>query len=79
MPEKSATDAAKGLVLGNLGSAYAYLGEGEKAKEYLLEAIAIFEEIKDPRAEQVRNTLERLDTNNSQQATNNEQPPVSLP
>ncbi len=50
----------EGNDLGNLGNAYRDLGQVEKAKDYLRRCIAIFEEIKDPRADIVRGWLDDL-------------------
>ena len=51
----------EGADLGNLGLAYAALGQVDKAREYLAMSLAVFDKIKDPRAEQVKRLLEELD------------------
>jgi tetratricopeptide (TPR) repeat protein len=48
---KSATAAAKGNDLGNLGNAYAALGDARKAIEFYEQALAIAREIGDRRNE----------------------------
>jgi len=45
--------------LGNLGLAYRDLGQG-KARQYLSQALAIFEEIKSPNADRIREWLRQL-------------------
>ena len=51
----------EGSVVGSLGIAYRDLGQVERAKEYLQQALAIFEEIKSPYAEQARRQLAELE------------------
>jgi len=51
----------EGNHLGNLGSAYAALGEVKRARESWQQSLAIFEEIGDSRSERVREWLEELD------------------
>jgi tetratricopeptide (TPR) repeat protein len=55
--EKKDDEAA---FLGNLGLAYANLGQVEKAISYYQQALAIFEAIKSPNAETVRRNLARI-------------------
>jgi len=51
----------KGYQPGNLGLAYAHLGQVEKAREYLKATLAIAAEIKDPGMEAIAlRTLEKL-------------------
>jgi tetratricopeptide (TPR) repeat protein len=47
----------EGNHLGNLGNAYSHLGEPRKAIEYTIAALAIFEQIESPNAEQARKQL----------------------
>jgi hypothetical protein len=51
----------EGNQLGNLGVAYWHLGDIPRARQYLSQALTIFEEIKSPRAEQARRLLAELD------------------
>jgi tetratricopeptide (TPR) repeat protein len=51
----------EGNWLGNLGLAYRDLGQVEQAREYLEQALHIFEEIKSPHADLVRKWLDELD------------------
>lgn len=50
----------EGAFSGNLGSAYSALGRVEAAKAHLAQSLAIFEEIKSPHAELVRQWLAAL-------------------
>jgi len=50
----------EGNRLGNLGLAYSDLGQVAEAKEHLRQCLAIFEDIKDPRAGQARQFLDGL-------------------
>ena len=51
----------EGSHLGNMGIGYCILGQVEKAISYLKQSLSIFEEIKSPYAETVRNWLEELE------------------
>ena len=51
----------EGNALGNMGLAYYALGQYNKAIEYYSQALATFEEIKSPYAEQVRKVLAELE------------------
>ncbi len=50
----------EGNVLGNLGLAYSDLGQTDKARQYLQESLAVFEEIRSPIADTVRECLDDL-------------------
>jgi tetratricopeptide (TPR) repeat protein len=52
---------SEGNTLGNLGNIYLSLGEDDKAKNYYLAALKIFEAIKSPNAETIRQSLRRLE------------------
>jgi hypothetical protein len=47
--------------LGNLGLAYRDLGQTERARQYLKQALAIFEKIRSPSANFVRDWLAELE------------------
>jgi tetratricopeptide (TPR) repeat protein len=47
--------------LGNLGLAYRDLGQIERARQYLKQALAIFEKIRSPSADYVREWLAELE------------------
>jgi tetratricopeptide (TPR) repeat protein len=51
----------EGNHLGNLGLAYRDLGDIPRARQYLSQALTIFEEIKSPYADQARRQLAELD------------------
>ncbi len=51
---------SEGNHFGNLGAAYADLGETDKAIEFMEAALKIFEEIESPNANIVRRNLEKL-------------------
>ncbi|MCP4105695.1 MAG: tetratricopeptide repeat protein [Desulfobacteraceae bacterium] len=52
--------SGEGNVLGNLCLAYSDLGRTDKARQYLQESIAVFEEIRSPIADTVRDWLDDL-------------------
>jgi tetratricopeptide (TPR) repeat protein len=62
----------EGADLGNLGNAYAALGEVEKAIDYHKQALAIFQAIGDPNADRVPGWLEELREKRQQQADDKE-------
>ena len=57
---RSATGAAKVHALGNLGIAYADLGEKDKAREYFEQALVIFEAIQSPYVDWAQKRLAEL-------------------
>lgn len=52
---------SEGNSLGNLGLAYRDLGQTERAKQYLKQALAIFEKIRSPSADYIRQWLAELE------------------
>lgn len=52
---------SEGNSLGNLGLAYRDLGQTERAKQYLKQALAIFEKVRSPSADYVRQWLAELE------------------
>jgi tetratricopeptide (TPR) repeat protein len=59
-PHWTAARRSEGADLGNLGLAYAALGEAERARDYLKQALAILEEIRSPYAGWARRQLAEL-------------------
>ncbi|MBI1881436.1 MAG: tetratricopeptide repeat protein, partial [Chloroflexi bacterium] len=53
----------EGTWLGNLGNAYKDQGNTSLARQYLEQALAIFEAIKSPYAEESRKSLTEIDSN----------------
>ena len=56
---------SQGNALGNLGLAYRDLGQLDQAKLYLKQALPIFEKIRSPSANMVRDWLQELDSETS--------------
>jgi len=64
--EAETTDRGEGNRLGNLGLAYAALGDLVRARELWEQALKIYEATEDPRAKQVRGWLAALEESSTE-------------